>query len=96
MLGLIFIILMVGFVGFQIGTLFPRERGARGRTGSKYYVPPFYGGELLDEWQPRWSTTRRWYSNTDHKQWQKQFDALEAGVGALPGRGSTTERGHAG
>ena len=77
MLGILFLILVVGFICFQIGTLFPRTR-----SGSKYYVQPFDTDVLADvrieDTQPRWSTTRRWYSNTDHKQWQKQFDALSS------------------
>lgn len=72
-MGIIFLILVVGFICFQIGTLFPRYRT---RRGSAYYVAPFVAE--FDEVVPRWSTTKRWYSNTDHKQWQKQFDALSS------------------
>lgn len=38
-------------------------------------IPRFSTG--FDTWQPKWTTTRRWYAQQDHKQWEKLFRQLE-------------------
>ncbi len=40
---------------------------------------------------PRWTTTRRFYTNREHDQWDAAFEAQQELSKASPGRGSTRE-----
>jgi hypothetical protein len=53
---------------------FTNPRRDTGRRGSRYYVPRFRAS--FEAWEPRWDTTRRWYSNREKDDWQKEFDQL--------------------
>lgn len=81
-LTLIFLIIVVGVVCFHMGRLYQR-----GRT-----TVPFVADQVV----PRWTIDRRRHSDQDHIRWQSEFARAQIASEALPGRGSTTERGHAG
>ena len=79
MVGILFLILVVGYFCFVMGTLSSRNRP----------VDVDYAQVVT-----RWTIDRRRHNDQDHLRWQAEFARLQ--VEPLPGRGSTTQRGHAG